>query len=51
MTVPLVVNLVANMSTEDVVREHPELENLRQALRYASALANEGVGFFKGPDA
>jgi len=35
MTVSLVVNLVANgMSTEDIVREYPELEaeDIRQAL-------------------
>src|ERR1022692_2725140 len=52
MTVSLVVNLVANgMSTEDIVREYPELEaeDIRQALQYASALANEEVGFFKAP--
>jgi uncharacterized protein (DUF433 family) len=54
MTVSLVVNLVANgMSTEDVVREYPELEaeDIRQALQYASALANEEIGFFKSPAA
>jgi uncharacterized protein (DUF433 family) len=40
MTVSLVVNLVANgMSTEDIVREYPELEveDVRQALQYVSA--------------
>ena len=50
MTVSLLVNLVANgMSTEDIVREYPELgaEDIRQALQYASALANEEIGFFK----
>jgi uncharacterized protein (DUF433 family) len=52
MTVSLVVNLVANgMSTEDIVREYPQLEaeDIRQALQYASALANEEIGFFKSP--
>jgi uncharacterized protein (DUF433 family) len=54
MTVSLVVNLVANgMSTEDIVREYPELgaDDIRQALQYASALANEEIGFFKSPAA
>ncbi|HUK14911.1 MAG TPA: DUF433 domain-containing protein [Bryobacteraceae bacterium] len=54
MTVSLVVNLVANgMSPEDIVREYPELEaeDIRQALQYASALANEEIGFFKSPAA
>jgi uncharacterized protein (DUF433 family) len=54
MAVSLVVNLVANgMSTEDIVREYPELgaEDIRQALQYASALANEEIGFFKCPAA
>ena len=54
MTVSLVVNLVANgMSTEDIVREYPELEteDIRQALQYASALANEEIGFFNSPAA
>jgi uncharacterized protein (DUF433 family) len=54
MTVSLVVNLVANgMSTVDIVREYPELEaeDIRQALQYASALANEEIGFFKSPAA
>jgi uncharacterized protein (DUF433 family) len=54
MTVALVVNLVANgMSTEDIIREYPELEpeDIRQALQYASALANEDIGFFKNPAA
>ena len=54
MTISLVVNLVANgMSTEDIVREYPELEaeDIRQALQYASALANEEIGFFKSPAA
>jgi uncharacterized protein (DUF433 family) len=54
MTVSLVVNLVANgMSTEDIVREYPDLEaeDIREALQYASALANEEIGFFKSPAA
>ena len=54
MTVSLVVNLVANgMSTEEIVRQYPELEaeDIRQALQYASALANEEIGFFKSPAA
>jgi len=54
ITVALVVNLVANgMSTEDIVTEYPELEqnDIRQALQYASALANEEIGFFKSPAA
>ena len=54
MTVSLVVNLVANgMATDDIVREYPELEaeDIRQALQYASALANEEIGFFKSPAA
>jgi uncharacterized protein (DUF433 family) len=54
MTVSLVVNLVANgISKEDIVREYPELEaeDIRQALQYASALANEEIGFFKSPAA
>ena len=52
MTVSLVVNLVANgMSTEEILREYPELEaeDIRQALQYASALAYEEIGFFKSP--
>ena len=54
ITVALVVNLVANgMSTQDIIREYPELESedIRQALQYASALANEEIGFFKSPAA
>ena len=50
----LIVNLVANgMSTEDIIREYPELdgEDIRQSLQYASALANEEIGFFKSPAA
>lgn len=54
ITVSLVVNLVANgMSTEDIIGEYPDLEaeDIRQALQYASALANEEIGFFKSPAA
>jgi len=54
MTVALVVNLVANgMSTEEIIREYPELEpeDIRQALQYASALANDIIIFFKSPAA
>ena len=54
ITVALVVNLVANgMSKEDIIREYPELEgeDIRESLQYASALANEEIGFFKSPAA
>ena len=54
ITVSLVVNLVANgMSTDDIIREYPELEpeDVRQSLQYASALANEEIGFFPSPAA
>jgi uncharacterized protein (DUF433 family) len=54
ITVALVVNLVANgMSTADIIHEYPELEgeDIRQSLQYASALANEEIGFFKSPAA
>jgi uncharacterized protein (DUF433 family) len=54
ITVALVINLVANgMSTEDIIREYPELEveDIRPSLQYASALANEEIGFFKSPAA
>ena len=43
MPVSLVVNLVANgMSNEDIRSEYPELEaeDIREALQYASAIAN-----------
>jgi len=48
ITVSLVVNLVANgMSTEDIIREYPELEgeDLRQSLQYASASRTRKSGF------
>jgi uncharacterized protein (DUF433 family) len=54
ITVALIVNLVANgMSTEEIIREYPDLESedIRQSLQYASALANEEIGFFKSPAA
>lgn len=46
ITVSLVVNLVANgMTIEEIQREYPDLEpeDVRQALQYAAALANEEV--------
>jgi len=54
ITVALVVNLVANgMSKADIVHEYPELEDedIRESLQYASALANEQIGFFNSPAA
>jgi len=54
ITVALIVNLVANgMSPENIIREYPELdgEDIRESLQYASALANEEIGFFKSPAA
>ena len=54
ITVSLVVNLVANgMSTDDIIREYPDLqpEDVRQALSYASALASEEVHPFASPAA
>lgn len=44
ISVALVVNLVANgMTMGEILREYPllEEEDIRQALRYAAALANE----------
>jgi len=46
ITVSLLVNLVANgMTPDEILREYPDLEaeDIRQALQYASALANEEV--------
>lgn len=46
MSVAQVVNLVANgMSVEEILREYSflEKEDIRQALRYAAALAGEEV--------
>jgi uncharacterized protein (DUF433 family) len=54
ITVSLIVNLVANgMSTDEILREYPDLEpeDVRQALTYASALANEEVHLFTSPAA
>ena len=54
MTVSLVVNLSANgMSADEIVREYPDLEpeDIREALAYASALANEEVHLFTRPAA
>jgi uncharacterized protein (DUF433 family) len=54
MTVSLVVNLVANgMTTEEIIREYPELdaEDIQEALQYAAALANDQIVFFKNPAA
>jgi uncharacterized protein (DUF433 family) len=54
MTVSLIVNLFANgMSADEIVREYPDLEpeDIREALAYASALANEEVHLFTRPAA
>lgn len=54
ITVSLLVNLVANgMSIEEIVQNYPDLEpeDVRQALAYASALANEEVHPFTSPAA
>jgi uncharacterized protein (DUF433 family) len=54
ITVSLVVNLVANgMSPDDIIQEYPDLEpeDVREALSYASALANEEVHPFASPAA
>ena len=54
ITVSLIVNLVANgMITEEIVREYPDLQpdDVRQALSYAPALANEEVHLFASPAA
>lgn len=44
ITVALVVNLVANgMTNEEIMNEYPDIEaeDIRQALSYAAALAND----------
>lgn len=44
ITVSLIVNLLSNgMTTEEIIREYPDLEpeDIRQALQYAAALADE----------
>jgi uncharacterized protein (DUF433 family) len=54
ITVALVVNLVANgMTVDDIIREYPDLQpdDVREALGYASALANEEVHLFTSPAA
>ena len=54
ITVSLIVNLVANgMSIDEIVREYPDIEpdDVRQALSYASALANEELQLFTSPAA
>jgi uncharacterized protein (DUF433 family) len=46
ITVALILNLVANgMSTEEILEAYPylEVEDIRQALRYAAWLADESV--------
>lgn len=46
ITVSLIVNLVANnMTTEEIIKAYPYLEpeDIQQALRYASWLAEESV--------
>jgi uncharacterized protein (DUF433 family) len=46
ITVGLLVNLIANgMRTDEILAEYPDLEaeDVRQALQYAAALANEEV--------
>jgi uncharacterized protein (DUF433 family) len=46
ITVAQVVNMVANgMSVEEILVEYPflEAEDVRQALRYVAALANEEI--------
>jgi uncharacterized protein (DUF433 family) len=52
ITVALAVNLVANgMTTDDIIREYPDLQpdDVREALAYASALANEDVHLLRPP--
>ena len=54
ITVSLVVNLFANgMSADEIVREYPDLEpeDIREALAYASALANDEVHLSTRPAA
>ena len=51
--VALVVGLVADgMTTEEICREYPDLEpeDVRQALQYAAALANDEVRLFGGAE-
>ena len=54
MSVAQVVNLVAyGMSPAEIIEEYPELEaeDIRQALEYAAALANEEIHHFATPAA
>jgi uncharacterized protein (DUF433 family) len=54
ITVALIVNLVANgMTVDEIVREYPDLapDDIRQALSYASALANDEIRLFTRPAA
>lgn len=54
ITVALVLNLVANgMTVDQIIEEYPDLEpeDIRQALAYASALANDEVHLFTTPAA
>jgi uncharacterized protein (DUF433 family) len=54
ITVAMVVNFVANgMTIDEIIREYPDLEpqDVRQALAYASALANEEIHLFTSPAA
>jgi uncharacterized protein (DUF433 family) len=50
VTVSLILNLSANgMTAEEIINEYPylEAEDIRQALQYASWLADENVFFFE----
>ena len=52
--VATVVGMLADgMSAEEILTAYPDLEgeDIRQSLQYASALANEEIGFFKSPAA
>ncbi|HEY7333251.1 MAG TPA: DUF433 domain-containing protein [Bryobacteraceae bacterium] len=52
ITVSLLLNLVANgMPIDAILREYPDLEaeDIKEALSYASALANEEVHPFAHP--
>lgn len=51
ITISLIVNFVANgMTTEEILKEFPDLEpeDVRQALQYAAALANDEFYPFTG---
>lgn len=54
ITVALILNLIANgMTADQIIQEYPDLEpeDIRQALAYASALANDEVHLFTTPAA